>query len=342
MQQEHGRIRSAVLCAVLTAQLVLAPGLGVSARAAGGVRPDPNAPANKRPGVDSAPNGVPVVNITAANGAGLSHNQYHDFNVGRQGLILNNSSDASRSQLGGILPGNPQFHGKRGAEARTILNEVTSANRSRIEGYIEVNGRTADVILANPNGVTVNGGGYINVPRATITTGSPQVGPDGALRGYEVRRGDVRIEGAGINADNLDAFTLLSRTASVEAQMRAKDLTVVTGANRVGADGTVTPLEGGEGERPQVGIDSSALGGMYANRITLVATEKGVGVNLEGTVQSADQMVITADGKLRLREAASGGDAALSSRGDVELTGASVTARRDLTVTAENVRLKKG
>ena len=354
--KRKGEARNVLLCAVLTAQLILLPVLGANVRAAG-VTPDPNAAANKRPSMETAPNGVPVVNITAANGSGLSHNQYHDFNVHQQGLILNNSSGAANSQLGGILAGNPNFHGNRGAEARTILNEVTSANRSRIEGYIEVNGRAADVILANPNGVTVNGGGFINVPRATITTGKPQVDPDGALRGYEVRQGDIRIEGAGINADNTDAFTLLARTAHVEAQVRASSLAVVTGKNSVAADGTVTPLADpspapadpgnpsatpAAEEKPEVGIDSSALGGMYANRITLIATEKGVGVNLEGTVQSADQMVITADGKLRLREAVSGGDAVLAGKGDIELTGAAVTAARDLTVTADNLRLEKG
>ena len=350
--KRKGEARNVLLCAVLTAQLILLPVLGANVRAAG-VTPDPNAAANKRPSMETAPNGVPVVNITAANGSGLSHNQYHDFNVHQQGLILNNSSGAANSQLGGIVAGNPNFHGNRGAEARTILNEVTSANRSRIEGYIEVNGRAADVILANPNGVTVNGGGFINVPRATITTGKPQVDPGGALRGYEVRQGDIRIEGAGINADNTDAFTLLARTAHVEAQVRASSLAVVTGKNSVAADGTVTPLadpspapaDSGNPaaeEKPEVGIDSSALGGMYANRITLIATEKGVGVNLEGTVQSADQMVITADGKLRLREAVSGGDAVLAGKGDIELTGAAVTAARDLTVTADNLRLEKG
>ena len=350
--KRKGEARNVLLCAVLTAQLILLPVLGANVRAAG-VTPDPNAAANKRPSMETAPNGVPVVNITAANGSGLSHNQYHDFNVHQQGLILNNSSGAANSQLGGIVAGNPNFHGNRGAEARTILNEVTSANRSRIEGYIEVNGRAADVILANPNGVTVNGGGFINVPRATITTGKPEVDPGGALRGYEVSQGDIRIEGAGINADNTDAFTLLARTAHVEAQVRASSLAVVTGKNSVAADGTVTPLADpspapadpgnpAAEEKPEVGIDSSALGGMYANRITLIATEKGVGVNLEGTVQSADQMVITADGKLRLREAVSGGDAVLAGKGDIELTGAAVTAARDLTVTADNLRLEKG
>ncbi len=344
--KRKGEARNVLLCAVLAAQLILLPVLGANVRAAG-VTPDPNAAANKRPSMETAPNGVPVVNITAANGSGLSHNQYHDFNVHQQGLILNNSSGAANSQLGGIVAGNPNFHGNRGAEARTILNEVTSANRSRIEGYIEVNGRAADVILANPNGVTVNGGGFINVPRATITTGKPEVDPGGALRGYEVRQGDIRIEGAGINADNTDAFTLLARTAHVEAQVRASSLAVVTGKNSVAADGTVTPLADpslppAAEEKPEVGIDSSALGGMYANRITLIATEKGVGVNLEGTVQSADQMVITADGKLRLREAVSGGDAVLAGKGDIELTGAAVTAARDLTVAADTLRLEKG
>lgn len=141
--------------------------------------PDPNAAAGKRPSMEVAPNGVPVVNITAANGSGLSHNQYQDFNVRQQGLILNNGSAASKTQLGGIVAGNPNFRGNHGMEARTILNEVTSANRSRIEGYIEVGGRAADVILANPNGVTINGGGFINAPRATVTTGRPQLDASG-------------------------------------------------------------------------------------------------------------------------------------------------------------------
>lgn len=291
---------------------------------AAGVTPDPNA-GNKRPSVDAAPNGVPVVNITGAGPGGLSHNQYHDFNVGKPGLILNNGSQASQTQLGGIIGGNPNFGGNAGREASTILNEVTSANRSYIEGYLEVGGRRADVILANPNGVTINGGGFINVPRATVTTGVPDV-KNGVLQGVDVRQGTVRIEGAGINAANTDAFSILSQTAEVAAQVYANDLTIIAGQNRVDASGTVTPLpasqkaDPADPAKPVVGVDSSLLGGMYAGRITIMATEKGVGVNLEGTVQSAHQMRITSDGKLVLREAASGGDIALASNAEVTVT----------------------
>ena len=171
-------IHSVALCAILSAQLVLSPILAASAYAAGGVTPDPNAPGSKRPSVDVSANGVPLVNITAPNSSGLSHNQYSDFNVWQQGLILNNSSQAVNTQIGGVIAGNPNFYGDPTHEARTILNEVTSANRSRIEGYIEVGGRAADVILANPNGITVNGGGFINVPRATlIGTAQGRPGP---------------------------------------------------------------------------------------------------------------------------------------------------------------------
>ena len=330
-------IHSVALCAVLSAQLILSPIFAASAFAAGGVTPDPNAPGSKRPSMDVSANGVPLVNITAPNSSGLSHNQYSDFNVHQQGLILNNSYRTVTTQIGGIITGNPNFHGDSSREASTILNEVTSANRSRIEGYIEVGGRPADVILANPNGITVNGGGFINVPRATLSTGVPQVNPAGALTGHEVQRGDISIEGAGINADNTDAFTLLARTASVEAQVRGKNVTVVAGRNNIATDGTVTPLaDDPANPKPQVAIDSSALGGMYANRITLVATEKGVGVNLEGTVQSADQMVITADGKLRLREASSGGDTMLASNTEIRVD-ESAAAAKSLGVSAPRV-----
>ena len=107
--------------------------------------------------IDITSNGVPMVHTSAPNAAGVSHNVFIDFNVDRQGLVINNSLSMGQSQLGGTLLGNPNLVGG-GIVADLIINEGTGANRSTLLGFTEVFGGEADLVLANPYGITCDGG----------------------------------------------------------------------------------------------------------------------------------------------------------------------------------------
>ncbi|MGE8045414.1 DUF637 domain-containing protein [Pseudomonas monteilii] len=257
--------------------------------------------------VGQAGNGVPVVNIAAPNAAGLSHNQYQRYNVDSQGLILNNSTQAIQAtQLGGNILGNTQLGGRA---ASTILNEVNGANATQLKGYTEVAGQAARVIVANPHGVTCNGCGFINTPRVTLSTGKPVLDPTGKLDHFAVDGGSISIEGQGLDASNIDQFDLITRSAKLNADLYAKRLNVVTGANDVDADTlAATPRQGDPADKPQLAIDSSALGGMYADTIKLVGTEQGVGVKTAGNLAaSAGDIQIDANGRLNMAQASAKG-----------------------------------
>jgi filamentous hemagglutinin len=261
----------------------------------------PNGPAT----MDKAANGVPVVNIATPNGAGISHNQFKDYNVGTEGLILNNATgQLTQTQLGGLVQNNPNL--RAGQEARGIINEVTGGSRSQLQGYTEVAGKAANVMVANPYGITCNGCGFINTPNATLTTGKPQFDAAGNLSALEVTKGTITVEGKGLDASASDALSLISRATEVNAAIHAKALTVTAGANRVDASGNATPIAG-EGAAPVVAVDTGALGGMYANRIHLVSTEKGVGVNLGNLAARQGDIQLDANGKMVIRESVASG-----------------------------------
>jgi len=295
------------------------------------IAPDAGAAAINRPGVGTAPNGVPLIDIVTPNGQGLSHNKYDSFNVGTQGVILNNfNGEVGTSNLGGITPGNPNLQGK--SPATVILNEVTTSNRSSLLGPTEVFGGRADVIIANPNGITCDGCGFINTPRATLTTGVPDIGADGRLDGFTVRGGDVTIGSKGANLASGDGsgdlFDIVSRTVKVDGPVYGKDLRLTAGASKFNyASGEATALEATSGT-PEYAIDGSALGAMQAGRIKMVVTEKGAGVRMRGDMAAnAGELSLSADGKISIGNASGSQGVTIKSGSSVQASKLTSKAR---------------
>ncbi|MHA6911772.1 hemagglutinin repeat-containing protein [Ralstonia pseudosolanacearum] len=267
-------------------------------------------------------NGLQQVNVARPNGSGVSLNTYTQFSVPSQGTILNNAPGITQTQQAGYINGNPNL--LPGGSARIIVNQVTSTSPSTLRGYLEVAGPRAEVVIANPNGILVNGGGFVNTSRATLTTGVPVFGGSGSLDAYRVTGGQITVQGAGLNASNVDQVDLIARAVSVNASVYANQLNVVAGANQVDRSTLgATPIAG-DGAAPANGIDVSQLGGMYANKILLASTEKGVGVSLRGVAAAqAGDLTLTAQGQLVLAgQTNATGNLSIAGRDGITNTGA--------------------
>ncbi|UVH55055.1 hemagglutinin repeat-containing protein [Variovorax paradoxus] len=305
----------ALLGAVIAGALAAGP---VHAQIAGA----PNVSGNLRPTVLVAPNGVPLVNIQTPSAAGVSRNVYNQFNVGANGAILNNSRVNVQTQLGGFVQGNPYL---ATGPARIILNEVNGGSPSQLRGYIEVGGQRAEVIIANPAGISVDGGGFINASRATLTTGTPQFNAIGGLDSFLVRGGTVTIDGAGLDASKTDYAAILARAVQVNAGIWASELKVVTGANEISADHSQVTPTSGTGAAPTFALDVAALGGMYANKIVLIGSEAGLGVRNAGSIGAgAGGLVVTAAGRLENIGTLEGQRVELTTPGDISNRGGTI------------------
>lgn len=308
---------------------------------------DPTAAAGKQSTMAQSLNGTPVQNIAAPNASGLSHNQFSSFNVGTPGLVINNSAVNAVSQIGGAVVANPNL---AGGQARLILNEVTSGNRSLLQGAQELLGGRAAYILANPNGITCDGCGFINFPRATLTTGAPQFN-NGALTGFGVSGGDVLVGPGGLNATGADFFDIITRSAVLNGQVNARDLSFRLGSNDVDY-ATLATTARAAGDVPVFSLDSSALGGMYAGRISLIGTEAGVGVRLLGNVAaSVSDIDLDVNGQITLKDNVVGAQRNLNIRStqvasvagnEIELLNAQVSAGGQVNVQGGDVRLDGG
>jgi filamentous hemagglutinin len=287
---------------------------------------DPTAPIEFRPGIGSAPNGVPVVDITAPSFGGLSHNRFESYNVDTDGLILNNSGLSGNSILGGAIPANPNLVGRQ--PARTILNEVTGTSASSLAGPTEVFGRRADVIVANPNGIGCVGCSFINAGRVTLSTGVPIPDYRAGTVAFDVRHGAIDIAGSGVSGvpghRAIDQIDLIGRQIAIEAPVVAADrVRLRAGAMRYDPGSDLAEALAGAPALTGDAIVSTPDGVISAGAISVISRDVDLGVALEGRLTSTrDSVVIASMGDLQIEGATSAADLRLDAEGDLALGGA--------------------
>jgi filamentous hemagglutinin len=304
-----------------------------------GIVPAANAPANQHPLTDTARNGVPIVDIAPPSAAGVSSNLYSRFNTAANGAILNNSAGNVQTQLGGWIGGNPLLGP---TPAKIILNQVTSGNPSQLLGALEVAGQTADVVVANPSGITCNGCSFINTNHATLTTGLPQFDVAGDLSGFNVTQGAIDVGANGLDAQQVERLDLDARDLTVGGGIWAQRLGVVTGAALVPYASTAATAQAGTGTAPLFAVDVAALGGMYANTIDLVATEAGLGVDSQGRIAALQgNLRLSVNGNLTLADTAAQGGLALAGT-HVALTGLTQSAGGSVAINASGLFTNTG
>ena len=243
--------------------------------------------------VIEAPNGVTVIRIAKPDSNGLSKNTYEDFNIPNQGIVFNNSSAVGTSQLAGVILGNPNYDNSD--VANLILNQVVSNNSSNLEGYAEVYGANAGVIIANPNGITCSGCGFINASRIDLITGTSRFNASGQLTGFGIaNNGKVIVSGSGLDGSEVDYLNLVSRYHNIQAQITAnKKIRILSGNNEYNyqnnsLDSTtlLTP------STIEFAVDISALSNLQAGSIIVIGTEAGLGVNNQGHLVFIEIMLL--------------------------------------------------
>lgn len=258
----------------------------------------PQALGTPSPTILQTANGVPQVDILTPSAAGVSRNSFQQFDIGQQGVILNNGRTASGTQLGGWVAANPWL---AAGSAKVVLTEVHSTNPSLLQGYVEIAGSKAELIIANPAGIQCNGCGFINASRLQLATGTPQF-VNGIFSGFAIGTGNIQINGAGMDASRVSLTEILTRETRINAGLWANHLRVTLAAP---ATTDITPA-------PVFALDVARLGGMYAGKIWLIGTEHGLGMRNAGVLTAMDELVVTVDGRLENRGSIMGDQIAIA------------------------------
>lgn len=165
----------------------------------------------------STVNDRPILNIEAPDAESISHNLFDEFNVGKRGLIINNNKRAD-----------------------IIINEVVSGSASQLNGKMHIKGKTAGLIIANPNGISCAGCSTSNAAALSLVTG--KITTDSLKKypeSYTMTDSAIRITDTK-NSINTNKLALFSRNISIDnSHITAENLTIRANGNENSSPATV-------------------------------------------------------------------------------------------------------
>ncbi|WP_148819700.1 hemagglutinin repeat-containing protein [Campylobacter concisus] len=284
--------------------------------------------ASNRPDILKAPNETLIINITNPDSKGVSINEYSRFNTPTTGTILNNSNKNIDTKIAGQIDANYRLN----KEASLIINKVNSAEKSSLKGNLEVAGSRADVVIANPNGISVDGLNMINSRSLTLTTGNIN-----KLSPKEIElisNNSIDIVGDGLNDKSSDYTNVISNAINLNSNIHANELNIIGEKALTSSKDRLYNDVKAKNQENSFSLDSSALGGMYANKIKLVGTSNGVGVNNNGLVIANNNIEISLDGDIV-------NTGAIASNKDTSIKANTITNKDEALIAAkENLNIK--
>ena len=284
--------------------------------------------ASNRPDILKAPNETLLINITNPDSKGVSMNEYSRFNTPTTGTILNNSNKNIDTKIAGQIEANYRLN----KEASLIINKVNSAEKSSLKGNLEVAGSRADVVIANPNGISVDGLNMINSRSLTLTTGNIN-----KLSPKEIELisdKSIDIVGDGLNDKSSDYTNVISNAINLNSNIHANELNIIGEKAVASSKDRLYNDVKAKNQENSFSLDSSALGGMYANKIKLVGTSNGVGVNNNGLMIANNNIEISLDGDIV-------NTGAIASNKEARIEAKTITNKDEALVAAkENLNIK--
>ena len=228
--------------------------------------PDPASIGTK---VTQTASGVDQIDIARPNVNGTSYNSLRELQVGERGLILNNNKNVVvQTEIAGLVARNRNLD--NGTEANLIITEITGKNRTGINGYVEVAGKRADIVIANRNGIHVNGGGFLNSDRVTLTTGRLNM-ENGDLKSIDVTEGKVSIGEKGVDVLSLSDFELIGKTVDISGIIKgSKDTRVLISTGGQTYEYKTKKVTGKGETYEGIAVDGKAAGSMYAGKIDII------------------------------------------------------------------------